>query len=80
MTSGRENISKTMSVIYERQGKMRVGEPFDWAESDNHIALQRRVTSPNTGYGIANFFGLYDGKVPAYFGYRIQLLLNRFMP
>lgn len=79
--SGKENIIKAMSVIFERQGKMRVGEPIDWSESDNHIALQILVISPNTGsWLITDFFGLRDGKVSEYFGYGRQLPLNMPMP
>ncbi|OGA47529.1 MAG: hypothetical protein A3F74_00145 [Betaproteobacteria bacterium RIFCSPLOWO2_12_FULL_62_58] len=79
--SGKENIIKAMSVIFERQGKMRVGEVLDWSESDNHIALQILVTSPNTGsWLITDFFGLRDGKVFEYFGYGRQLPLNLALP
>jgi hypothetical protein len=79
--TGKDKIIAALSTIFERQGDIRVGEPMGWSESDNHIAFQILVTSPNTGsWLVSDFWYLRDGKVFLYFGYGMPMPLQTALP
>jgi len=79
--TGKDKIIAALSTVFERQGDLRVGEPMGWSESDNHIAFQVLVTSPNTGsWLVSDFWYLRDGKVFQYFGYGMPMPLQEALP
>jgi len=74
VVKGKKDIIAHEKVIFTRQGKMEVGEPFDWSESDSHICYQIVVNSPNTGrWMVTDFWYLKDHKIFQYFAYGYKL-------
>ena len=75
---GKQNIIRALATIFERQGALKAEEPFGWSESDDHIAYQIIVDSPNTGrWMVTDLWLLRDGKITHYFGYGNQLPLDK---
>jgi hypothetical protein len=71
---GREKLVEVMSFLLDHQGAIEVDGPNSFSESDEHVAFQCVITSPNTGKWLANeFWLLEDDKIAHFFGYTYKL-------
>ena len=71
---GQEAIIEAETAIFERQGKIEAGEPFNFIEGEDFLAFQIIVTSPNTGKWVVNdYWNLRDGKIARYFAFGYHL-------
>jgi len=71
---GKQAIIDAETTIFEHQGDIEAGEPFNFVEGDDFIAFQIIVTSPHTGRWLINdYWDLRDGKIARYFAYGYHL-------
>ncbi|HYW78451.1 MAG TPA: nuclear transport factor 2 family protein [Thermoguttaceae bacterium] len=71
---GKEAIIEAETKIFQRQGDIEPGEPFNFVEGDDFLAFQIIVTSPNTGRWLINdVWHLRDGKIDRYFAFGYHL-------
>ncbi len=65
---GREEIINAQKAIFEQQGNIKAGEPYNFIEDGDVISFQIEVTSPNTGkWKIADVWLMRDGKIARQF-------------
>jgi hypothetical protein len=70
VVQGKEAIIKAQQTIFgpEAQGQIQAGEPFNFVATEEYIAFQIQIVSPNTGTWIVNdVWILRDDKIARQF-------------
>ncbi len=74
LIQGREQIIKALQFISDKQGDIQVGEPYNFIETENFLAFQIEVKSPNTGkWSFSDLWLIQDGKIAGYFVFVCKL-------